>query len=267
MAAFFQLSDEIWSFIITLLATSANGAADLARFAATSKNFRRLSRNTALLKVVNFERISVDDYWEHRHLKDLLCLCARAGNLAAQSMLGKALLHNDAFFWVMILDQNALANGLLRHQRLVRRFISDASDEDLSIMRISLFAFFWVMILDQNALANGLLRHQRLVRRFISDASDEDLSIMRISLFSYMISFSGYREARGSGLLLAIAEMCSYYLEKRVNVVHDVPRQPLYGIDMAFNFLIPPSGRAHRALVLALFDLQFGVHERESLRH
>ncbi|XP_076938240.1 uncharacterized protein LOC143606317 [Bidens hawaiensis] len=217
MAAFSHLSNEIWSFIITLLATSANGAADLARFAATSKNFRRLSRNTALLKVVNFERISVDDYWEHRHLKDLLCLCARAGNLAAQSMLGKALLHNDAFFWVMILDQNALANGLLRHQRLVRRVISDASDEDLSIMRIP--------------------------------------------LFSYMISFLGYREARGSGLLLAIAEMCSYYLEKRVNVVHDVPGQQLYGIDIAFDFLTPPSGRAHRALVLALFDTQFGVHE------
>ncbi|KAJ0878717.1 hypothetical protein HanRHA438_Chr10g0442941 [Helianthus annuus] len=224
MAEFYDLNPELLSFIITLLATSANGAIDLARLSATCHKFFFLSRNTEILKVVNFQRISVDDYEEHHDLKDLLCLCARAGNQAAQSMLGKALLENDAFFWLMILEHD-------------------------------------VPLLAQNAFANGLLRHQKLVRRFISDARGEDISIMRIPLQCYMIICFGYDIARFSGILLAVADMCSYYLEKRVNRVREVRRLPLRGVNMALPILTRPSGRAHRARVLELYDVMFNVHE------
>ncbi|KAI3759870.1 hypothetical protein L1987_50254 [Smallanthus sonchifolius] len=139
--------------------------------------FHDLSRNPEVLKVVNFEEIDIDDYEEHQHFNDLLCLCARAGNPAAEFMLGKALLHNDAFFWRIILEHD--------HPLLV-----------------------------QNALASGLLRHRKLVRRFICDASDSDIAIMRYPLSSYMVSMLGCRRAFLCGILLAIANMCSYYLEK-----------------------------------------------------
>ncbi|KAI7733103.1 hypothetical protein M8C21_010381 [Ambrosia artemisiifolia] len=220
MVGFYDLNTEILGFIITLLATSANGATDLARLSATCHKFLNLSRSTEVLKVVNFHQISVDDYGAHRHLKGLLCVCARAGNQAAQSMLGKALLLNDAFFWRMILEHD-------------------------------------LPLIAQNALASGLLRDQKLVRRFLCDASDEDISVMRTPLLCYMITCLGYDLASLSGILLAITNMCSYYLEKRVNLVHDVPLLPLRGVNMALAWLTPPSGRAHRARVLKLYDVLF----------
>uniref|UniRef100_A0A251TJQ1 F-box domain-containing protein n=2 Tax=Helianthus annuus TaxID=4232 RepID=A0A251TJQ1_HELAN len=224
MAEFYDLNPELLSFIITLLATSANGATDLARLSATCHKIFFLSRNPEILKNVNFQRISVDDYEEHHDLNDLLCLCARAGNQAAQSMLGKALLENDAFFWLMILEHD-------------------------------------VPLLAQNAFANGLLRHQKLVRRFISDARGEDISIMRIPLQCYLIVCLGYDIAHFSGILLAVADMCSYYLEKRVNPVREVRRLPLRGVNIALPILTRPSGRAHRARVLELYDVLFNDHE------
>ena len=55
------------------------------------KRFFNLARQSFVLKVVNFEKISIEDYEEHQHVNDLLCLCARAGNLAAESRLGKVI--------------------------------------------------------------------------------------------------------------------------------------------------------------------------------
>ncbi|KAK9073069.1 hypothetical protein SSX86_007391 [Deinandra increscens subsp. villosa] len=217
MAGFWSLNDEILSLIITLLVTSADGATDLARLSATCRKFLALSRMSKVLKVVNFENISIDDYEDHRHRKGLLCLCARAGNPAAESMLGKALLHNDAFFWRVILEHD--------RPRLAR--VPQAS---------------------------GLLCHQKLVRRFICDASDTDIAPMRIPLFSYMISILGYDVAWLSGILLAVSNMCCYYLEELEDVVSFEQMPPLRGIDMALAWLTPPSGEAHRAEVLEIYD-------------
>ncbi|XP_076896808.1 uncharacterized protein LOC143549922 [Bidens hawaiensis] len=210
MAASYYLPDDIWSFIITLLATSANGATDLVRFAATCRKFNSLCRDTEVLKLVNFQRISVNDYGAHCHREGLLFLCARAENPAAQSMLGKALLQNDIFFWRVILEH----------------------DEPL----------------------DGVLSHRRLVRSFISDASDDDISTMRMPLYSYVIAVLDDRWACYSGLLLTIANMCSYYLEKRVNPVDDVFVSPLDRVNRALAVLKPPPSRAHRGQLLRLYD-------------
>lgn len=59
-----------------------------------SRRFLNLARQSFVLKVLNFDKISIEDYEDHQHVNDLLCLCARAGNLAAESRLGKVVLEN-----------------------------------------------------------------------------------------------------------------------------------------------------------------------------
>ncbi|KAK1412409.1 hypothetical protein QVD17_33638 [Tagetes erecta] len=216
-AKFYGLSNEIWRFIFTLLVTSDSGATDLACLSATCRKFHKLSRNPKVLKAVSFEEFDIDEYIEHHHVKDLLCLCARAGNPAAESMLGKALLCNDAFFWGIILEYD--------------------------LPRIA-----------PHALLSGQLRFQGLVRRYIRDAADEDIAVMRVPLFTYMVFVLGFDMAEYCGMFLAVANMCSFYLEEGFNVEHGIPMAPLRGLYMALPQLTPPSGEAHRARVLEIYD-------------
>nr|GEZ18697.1 ribonuclease H-like domain-containing protein [Tanacetum cinerariifolium] len=79
----------------------------------------------------------MEDYKKHHHVNDLLFLCARAGNLAAESRLGKAILHNDDFFLNMTLKQdaplsnhNSDTNGALIRYKLVGAFLRHASDAE-----------------------------------------------------------------------------------------------------------------------------------------
>lgn len=61
------------------------------QFFCSCRQFHKLSRNPKILKAVSFEEFDTDEYIEHHHMQDLLCLCARAGNAAAESMLGKVI--------------------------------------------------------------------------------------------------------------------------------------------------------------------------------
>lgn len=92
----------------------------------------KVARQSDVLRAVNFQRLTfISDHTKHHHRNDLLCRCARAGNLAAETILGKALLMRDAWFWDMVFDnyqpgliENGASNGVLRHPKLVLREIS-----------------------------------------------------------------------------------------------------------------------------------------------
>nr|GEY20118.1 retrovirus-related Pol polyprotein from transposon TNT 1-94 [Tanacetum cinerariifolium] len=96
------------------------------------------TKDDAWSKEIKFKgNISMEDYKKHHHVNDLLFLCARAGNLAAESRLGKAILHNDDFFLNMTLKQdaplsnhNSDTNGALIRHKLVGAFLHHAIDAE-----------------------------------------------------------------------------------------------------------------------------------------
>ncbi|KAI3677585.1 hypothetical protein L6452_36851 [Arctium lappa] len=206
---------------------SFDGPRDLARVSATCKTLMKVARQSDVLRAVNFERLTFrSDHTMHHHRNDLLCRCARAGNLAAETILGKALLMRDTWFWNMVFDNDQPA-------------------------------------LIENGASNGVLRHQQLVRSYIRHASSEDIIKMNLPLLSYMNTFVGYDTARSFGMLYAITRMCSYeVIRLRVSSVSCTPvNAQNYASFRALNDLLaqltPPPGLTHRDIVLAIFDRLF----------
>ncbi|KAI3507352.1 hypothetical protein L1887_22330 [Cichorium endivia] len=221
MAHMMQLPFDILNVILLLVAPSPDGATDLARSAAACEILKNLSREPAILRVVNFQRLTfiAKDYRMHHHIKDLLCMCARAGNRAARSILGKALLVRDPWFWSMIFRDNQLAYS----------------------GRIT---------------ASEALHHHSLVRTFILNATSQDIAAMRQQLVNYVITYAGYNMACDYGLIDAICDMCSYEVERlRVN------RRSKYVTFGSFESVLLRSERpydaSYRDTVIMLFDELF----------
>ncbi|XP_024981313.1 uncharacterized protein LOC112518030 isoform X2 [Cynara cardunculus var. scolymus] len=219
-----DLPYEILTTILIMLASSSDGAGDIARISTTCIRFMSLASQPHVLKAVNFRSLtSTEDYEPHHNLNGLLCQCAEAGNLAAEAMLGRALLFNDYWFWNVLMDDN---------QPLIAR----------------------------EGPASGVLLHEKLVRSFIAYSSCQDMAPMRIPLFSYMISFLGYDVARECGILLAVTNLCSYEIIRlNVRSLSNIPENSgnnvsVSGLSNAMARLTPPSGATHRERLLALFD-------------
>lgn len=219
-----ELPYEILTTIVILLASSNDGAADIARLSSTCIKFMNLASEPHVLKAINFRSFTpTEDYEAHHDLNGLLCQCAEAGNLAAEAMLGRALLFNDYWFWNVLMDND---------QPLIAR----------------------------DGPASGVLQHEKLVRSFIAYGSCEAMAPMRIPLFSYMISFLGYDVARECGILLAVTNLCSYEIIRlNVRSLSNIPENSgnnvsVNGLNNAMARLTPPSGATHREKLLALFD-------------
>ncbi|KAI3677593.1 hypothetical protein L6452_36859 [Arctium lappa] len=207
-----------------MLASSYDGAGDIARLSTTCVKFMSLASQPHVLKAVNFRSLTpTENYEPHHNLYGLLCQCAQVGNLAAEAMLGRALLFNDYWFWNVLVDDD---------QPLIA----------------------------QDGPASGILLHEKLVRSFIAYSSCKDMASMRIPLFSYMISFLGYDVARECGILLAVTNLCSYEIIRlKYRGPSNIPENSvndalLNGLTNAMARLTPPSGVAHRERLLALFD-------------
>lgn len=141
----------------------------------------------------------------------------------------QALLHNDYFYWTIILEH----------------------DEPLLV---------------SNPQATGILCHRKLIRSFIRHANYEEISKMRFRLFSYTITFLGYQEARGRGILLAITNMTDYYLSMRdtlFNVFDIQENENEYVVNERVVSTTPPEDfERNRALMLTLYDQMFPLsHE------
>lgn len=103
MAQLMELPFELLHAILIILVMSSNGPRELARVSATCKKLMKVGRQSDVLRVVNLERLSLMyDYTPHHHRTDILCLCARAGNLVAEAILGKALLTRHIWSWNVI---------------------------------------------------------------------------------------------------------------------------------------------------------------------
>lgn len=95
------------------------------------------------------------------------------------------------------------------------------------------------------------------MRRYIRDAEDDDIAVMRIPISTYMVFISGDKidkMAELCGILLAVSNMCAFYLEEALKVDHSIPMGPLRGLHMILSKLTPPTGEAHRARVLEIYD-------------
>ncbi|KAI3507350.1 hypothetical protein L1887_22327 [Cichorium endivia] len=92
MAHITDLHLDILNVIVVLIATSDDGARDLARAGATCKMLMEQVLDPRVLRVVNFQRMTnTNEFTMHHHVHDLLCICAISGNSAAQSILGKTM--------------------------------------------------------------------------------------------------------------------------------------------------------------------------------
>ncbi|KAI3677589.1 hypothetical protein L6452_36855 [Arctium lappa] len=225
MAQMMDLPFDLLHAILIILVMSSDGARDLARVSATCKTLMKVARQSDLLRVVNLKRLSLTyDYKMHHHRDDVLCLCAQAGNLVAETILGKALLTRDIWFWNMIYDND----------------------------QSPLIPF------------NGVLRHEKFVRSFIRYASSEDVAKMRVPLLYYGYTFAGEDRARSSGMICAINRMCSYeILRFRVLSNASYPAENARN-NVTFRALknllaemTPPPTLTHRDRVLRIFDRLF----------
>nr|GEV98668.1 hypothetical protein [Tanacetum cinerariifolium] len=177
MVAITRLPVEILTMIMVIVASSANGARDLAWISATCKEFKKVAKEMSVLKLLNFQDSTSTctlDYRKHRHPKDILFLCARYGNQIAESCFGKGLLDGDNWCWLMIfLNSNPI------------------HDEFGSIIC-------------------GPLWHPRLVKSFIRHGSHQHLSRIFFPLRRYMISNSILKEIDPYGSPLELLDMCVY---------------------------------------------------------
>lgn len=99
-------------------------------------------------------------------------MCARVGNEAAESILGKAILNNDMWLWNTTLENDP-------------------------------------HLVDDNGSSSSIpLQHPRLVRSFIRHASSKDIVNMHYNLCRYMISFAGYKLI-ASMVCLMLSPICA----------------------------------------------------------
>ncbi|KAI3759869.1 hypothetical protein L1987_50253 [Smallanthus sonchifolius] len=220
-----DLPFDILKLIIVMVATSADGARDIAQIC---KKLKTLSKQACVLKVVNFQGLAFfDDCRMHHHPDNLLCQCARFGNQAAESILGKAFLNNDTWFWNMILANNQPA-------------------------------------LNENGSSSRPLQHPRLVRSFILHGSSKDIAKMCHSLCSYMKRFVGYEAVRAHGMVGAITSLCSYE-HKRFRIIaclgcatENFRSDPSFPpLDNLVAMIMPPHDVVLREEVLVIFDNLF----------
>ncbi|KAL4557893.1 hypothetical protein LXL04_036087 [Taraxacum kok-saghyz] len=218
---------DILNIILVLVATSSDGARDLTRLAATCKTLLEQAKELDILKAVNFQSFTFtsEDFKKHRNRKGLLCVCARAGNLGARSMLGKAILVQDPWFLGMIYGD-------------------------------SLLPFHW------HIEPNEALYHRDLVRTFILHATPKDVASMCHQLVSYVITYAGSYAAREHGIIFAIHEMCSYNVA-RLRATRIRQNQLEHGsFSRLLIWLDPPNAEPfNRDEVIFLFDKLFpSVH-------
>ncbi|KAL4557891.1 hypothetical protein LXL04_036085 [Taraxacum kok-saghyz] len=224
MAHMSQLHFDILNVIMVMVATSSGGARDVARAAASCTMLLEQARSLDVLKVVNFQRLTftIYDFVMHRHPNDLICMCAVAGNQAAQSILGKALLYHDLWFWRMVFEDNKQAYyGIIN--------------------------------------ANEALHHHNLVRTFILKASSEDIVAMRSYLVDYVITYAGYNAAHEHCIIYTIYNMCSYEAAKLK--VRRTGINYVYLTFGSFSSVLvrlqPPNEELYRENVVTLFDKLF----------
>ncbi|KAI3507353.1 hypothetical protein L1887_22331 [Cichorium endivia] len=181
------------------------------------------ARKTAILKVVNFQRLicSIAGYMRHHHTKDLLCMCVRARNQAALSILGKALLIHDQWFWGMIWEDNQRA--------------------------------YYGCIASSEAL-----HHHNLVRTFIIHATSKDIVAMRQHLVNYVITYAGYNVVCEYGLISAICNMCNVEVGK-LRVTRTGSNQVTFGSILSLLAWLepPPNETLYRDTMIMLFDKLF----------
>ncbi|KAL7582632.1 hypothetical protein Lser_V15G42761 [Lactuca serriola] len=221
MAHITDLPLHILDVILVAIAMSSDGARDLARVGAVCNMLLTETRQLVVLKVVNFQRLTFTaiDYMMHHHEKDLLCMSARAGNRAARSIVGKALLVNDLWFWGMI---------LLDYQRACCGCIKPFEALD----------------------------HQSLVRTFILHATSKDIATTCHQLLNYVVSHVGYNVARENGLVSAIFNMCSFETRRLVlcNIgIHET----FSSVDCLVVRVQPPYEASYREAVVIAFDKLF----------
>ncbi|KAI3750493.1 hypothetical protein L2E82_21132 [Cichorium intybus] len=222
MAHMTQLPPELVNLILILLATSNDGARDLARASATCKMLRDHAEKSPVLRVVNFQKLTFTtyDYLWHHHTKDLLFRCARVGHQAAQSILGKALLLNDPWFWSMIFGDN---------QRAYHRIIPSCE----------------------------ALHHHNLVRTFILNAASRDIAVMSQQLVNYVITYAGYYAPRENGLIFAISDLCNFELARLTTRRIGSNQVHYRSFKSSLIWLEPPYESLYRDTVVMLFDKLF----------
>ncbi|CAH1445925.1 unnamed protein product [Lactuca virosa] len=224
MANMTDLHLDILNVIVVMIATSSDGARDLARASAVFKNFKTQARKPHILKMVNFQRLTstTDTLRKHRDRNGLLCMCARAGNQAAESILGKAILLRDSWFFGMIYNDNQQA-------------------------------YYGCIASSQ------VLHHHNLVRTFILSAPSKEIVVMRQYLVKYVIAHAGYNAARECGLIAAICTLCNTEAARhRATRVGSNQNQATNSsfIDI-LALLEPPPEAMFRDTVVILFDKLF----------
>lgn len=174
MAHITELHTDLLNLIFLLLATSDDGARHVARAGATCKELLSVAIDPIVLKVVNFQHLAdTFDFSKHHHANGLLCKSAVHGNQAAQTLLGKALLLNDKWFWRMLIRD---------YHRSLRGRIEP----------------------------HLVLHHTTLVRSFILHAPSIDIARMCQHLVNYVVTFVGYNASDENGLVYNIFRLCSY---------------------------------------------------------
>ncbi|PWA73366.1 hypothetical protein CTI12_AA092030 [Artemisia annua] len=253
MATINGLHDEILSTILTLLVTSSNGAADLVRLSSTCSRFLDLARQPFILKVVNFHNISMEDYKKHHHVTDLLCLFARAGNLAAECSRFLDLARQP-FILKVVNFHNIFMEDYKKHHHVTDLLCLFARAGNLAAESR----------LGKNADTNGVLIRHKLVTAFIRHASDEELDTNLMSwLLSYIESVLGHDAVFASRMSIAISEMSFYYIQRRLeqNILSKLLPSDTVNVDMPW--LKPEMGEMLRENLLAAYDEIFHLsHER-----
>ncbi|XP_076890952.1 uncharacterized protein LOC143542190 [Bidens hawaiensis] len=219
MVYFIQLPIEVLELILMLLAVSPNGAKEIATISSTCKLFKQLAAGIHILREINFRCLSsIEDFSMHHHPRDLICVCAQMGNMAARTIFAKALLYNDAWFKQMIAvsNQEALDNMVLYHE---------------------------------------LLDYHSLIKSFIRYASYGDLIKMQGHLLNYVTSFVGFKVANRFGILNAIHDMC--YEMSRVLQLHYATSLHLTGSATVLPAAYRYHMRDERKKLVDLFDKVF----------
>ncbi|PWA93952.1 F-box domain, cyclin-like protein [Artemisia annua] len=227
MVGILSLPVDILTMIMVIVATSGNGARDLAWISATCKDFKEVAKQASVLKMLNF-RDSIStctlDYRKHRHPKDILFLCARYGNQIAESSFGKGILDGDYWCWLMtFLNSNPVR------------------DESGSIIC-------------------GPLWHPRLVRSFILHGRCQHISKIFVPLHRYIVSNSILKETRPYCAPSEIMDMCQYE-QTRADILSYITQYAKSTGRPIEDFMVEPNKRptslAHRENVIAVFDLLF----------
>ncbi|XP_059643483.1 uncharacterized protein LOC132285329 [Cornus florida] len=179
-----NLHVELLQYILTLVAQSSDGAADVARAKSVCKALMNASEDPDVLKAIGFNNVRISGQYKlFQHSNGLLKLCAQAGNVAAQYLLAKMVL---------------VTSSQLLTRQLEKERLESSSGEPCSgevPMEYTLAALFMIHFMpgeaSTSAASHPSLSHYDLVRLFLCRCSPYDLVEMRPHLNHYISYFIG----------------------------------------------------------------------------